>query len=106
MAEIGNGAATGAITGAVAAILISALEHFLAVERDEKSLDQAIVAVFLNAIEGAVIGAVSGGAFAAIPAFIPALVPILSFISVPLLAAGAFQLANQVGQILDHHALV
>lgn len=103
MAEIGNAAATGAITGAVAAMLISGLEHFLAVERGEMEIEQAIAAVFLNAVEGAAIGAVSSGAFAAIPAFIPALVPVLSVISVPLLAVGAFQLANQVGQILDHH---
>lgn len=104
MAEISNAAATGAITGAIAATLISGLEHFLAVERGEIEMDQAIAAVFLNAVEGAAIGAVGSGAFAAIPAFIPALVPILSVISVPLLAVGAFQLANQVGQILNHHA--
>lgn len=104
MAEISNAAAMGAITGAVAATLISGLEHFLAVERGEMEMDQAIAAVFLNTVEGAAIGAVSSGAFAAIPAFIPALVPVLSVISVPLLAIGAFQLTNQVGQILDHHA--
>jgi len=104
MAEISNAAAIGAITGAIAAALISGLEHFLAVERGEIEMDQAIAAVFLNTIEGTVVGAVSSGAFAAIPAFIPALIPVLSVISVPLLAFGAFQLANQVGQILDHHA--
>lgn len=104
MAEISNAAAIGAITGAVAATLISGLEHFLAVERGEMEMDQAITAVFLNTVEGTVIGGVSSGAFAAIPAFIPALVPVLSVISVPLLAVGAFQLTNQLGQILDHHA--
>ncbi len=104
MAEISNAATIGAITGAVAATLISGLEHFLAVERGEMEMDQAITAVFLSTVEGAVIGGISSGAFAAIPAFIPALVPVLSVISVPLLAVGAFQLTNQVGQILDHHA--
>lgn len=103
MAEIGSAVATGAITGAVSATLISGLEHFLAVERGEMEMDQAIAAVFLNAVEGAGVGGVSSGAFAAI-AFIPPLIPILNVISVPLLAIGAFQLANQVGQILDHHA--
>ncbi len=103
MAEISNAAATGAITGAVAATLISGLAHFLAVERGEMEIDRAIAAVFLNAVEGATIGAVSSGLFAAIPAFIPALVPILNIISVPLLTVGAFQLVNQVGQILDRH---
>lgn len=105
MAEIGNAAAAGAITGAVAATLISGLEHFLAVERDEMEMDQAIAAVFLNAVEGAAIGAVSSGAFAAI-ALIPALIPVLNIISVPLLAIGTLQLVNQIGQILDHHAFV
>jgi hypothetical protein len=104
MAEISNAAALGAITGGVAATLISGLEHFLAVERGEIEINQAITAVFLNTVEGTVVGAVSSGAFAAIPAFIPALVPVLSVISVPLLAIGAFQLTNQIGQILDHHA--
>ncbi|HEY9815885.1 MAG TPA: hypothetical protein V6D20_08850 [Candidatus Obscuribacterales bacterium] len=103
MAEIGNAAAIGAITGAVAATIISGLEHFLAVERGEMEIDHAITEVFLDAVEGAVMGGVSGGAFAAIPAFIPTLIPVLSVISVPLLAAGAFQLVNQVGQIIDHH---
>lgn len=104
MAEISNAAATGAITGAVAATLISGLEHFLAVERGEMELDQAIAAVFVNAVEGAAVGAVSSGAFAAIPAFLPAVIPVLNIISVPLLTIGAFQLTNQIGQILDHHA--
>lgn len=104
MAEISNAAATGAITGAIAAILISGLEHFLAVERSELELDKAIAAVFLNALEGAAIGAGSSSVFAAIPAFVPALIPVLNIVAVPLLAVGAFQLVNQVGQILDHHA--
>lgn len=103
MAEIGNAAATGAITGAVAATLISGLEHFLAVERGEVELNEAIAAVFLNAVEGAAVGAMSSGAFAAI-ASIPALIPVLNFISIPLLAVGTFQLTNQIGQILDRHA--
>lgn len=104
MAEISNAAVTGAITGAIAATLISGLEHFLAVERGEIELDQAIAAVFMRAVEGATMGAVSSGAFAAIPAFIPALIPVLSIISVPLLAVSAFQLTNQIGRILDHHS--
>ncbi len=104
MAEIGNAAAVGAITGAATATLISGLEHFLAVERGEMEINKAIAAVFLNAVEGAAVGAVSSGAFAAIPFFIPALIPVLNIIAVPLLAAGTFQLVNQVGQILDHHA--
>lgn len=78
MAEISNAAAIGAITGAVAATLISGLEHFLAVERGEIEMDKAIAVVFLNAVEGAAIGGVSSGALAAIPGFIPALVPVLS----------------------------
>jgi hypothetical protein len=104
MAEIRNAAAIGAITGAVAATLISGLEHFLAVERGEITIDKAITAIFLSAVEGTVNGAMSGGMFAAIPAFIPVLVPILNVISAPLLAVGAFQLINQIGQIPDHHA--
>ena len=103
MAEITNAAATGAIAGAVAATLISGLEHFLAVERGEMEIDRAIAAVFLNTVEGAFIGGASSGSFAAIPAFIPTLVPILNIISVPLLTVGVFQLVNQVGQILDRH---
>ena len=106
IAEISNAAATGAIVGATAAILISGLEHFLAVERGEMSMDEAIAAVFINAVEGAVVGGVSGGAFAAMPAFIPALIPILNVISIPLLAAGTFQLISQIGQILDRHTLI
>lgn len=103
MAEIGNAAAIGAITGAVAATLMSSLVHFLAVERGEMEIDHAITAVFINTIEGAVIGSASGGLFAAIPAFIPALIPVLNIISVPLLTVGAFQLVNQVGEIIDRH---
>ncbi|OKH31547.1 hypothetical protein NIES2119_28490 [[Phormidium ambiguum] IAM M-71] len=103
MAEIANAAAIGAITGAVAATLMSSLAHFLAVERGEMEIDDAIAAVFLNTIEGAVIGSASGGLFAAIPAFIPALIPVLNIISVPLLTVGAFQLVNQVGEIIDRH---
>jgi hypothetical protein len=80
IAEITNAAAIGAITGAVAA------------------------AVFLDTIEGAVIGGLSSAVFAAIPAFIPALIPVLTIVSVPLMVVGAFQLVNQIGQILDHHA--
>lgn len=106
IAEIGSAAATGAIVGATAAILISGLEHFLAVERGEMPMEEAIAAVFINTVEGAVVGGVSGGAFAAMPAFIPALIPILSVISIPLLAAGTFQLISQIGQILDRHALI
>ena len=104
IAEITNAAAIGAITGAVAAVLISGLEHFLAVERGEMELDQAIAAVFLNTVEGAVIGGLSSAAFAAIPAFVPALIPVLNIVSIPLMVVGAFQLTNQIGQILDHHA--
>ncbi|UBF25179.1 hypothetical protein K9N68_26690 [Kovacikia minuta CCNUW1] len=104
MAEISNAAAIGAVTGAVAATLISGLEHFLAVERGEIEIDEVISAVFLDAIQGAAIGAVSSGLFTAVPAFIPAFIPVLNVISVPLIAVGAFQLVNQVGQILDHHA--
>ncbi|MFB2937548.1 hypothetical protein ACE1B6_20055 [Aerosakkonemataceae cyanobacterium BLCC-F154] len=103
MAEIANAAAIGAITGAVAATLMSSLVHFLAVERGEMEIDHAISAVFINTIEGAVIGSASGGLFAAIPAFIPALIPVLNIISVPLLTVGAFQLINQVGEIIDRH---
>lgn len=106
MAEISNAAAAGAITGAVAVTLISSLEHFLAVERGEMEINKAIAAVFINAIEGAITGGVSSGIFAAMPAFVPALIPILNVISVPLLAVGAFQLVNQVGQILDRHAFI
>jgi hypothetical protein len=106
MAEISNAAAMGAITGAIAATFISALEHFLAVERGEMEIDQAIVAVFLDALEGAAIGGLSSAAFAAIPAFIPALVPILNIISVPLIVIGGFQLVNQIGQILDRHEFI
>ena len=106
MAEISNAAAMGAITGAIAATLISGLEHFLAVERGEMEIDQAIVAVFLDALEGAVIGGLSSAAFAAMPAFIPALVPILNIISVPLMVIGGFQLVNQIGQILDRHEFI
>ena len=106
MAEISNAAAMGAITGAVAATLISGLEHFLAVERGEMEIDQAIVAVFLDALEGAAIGGLSSAAFAAIPAFIPALVPILNIVSVPLMIIGGFQLVNQIGQILDRHEFI
>ena len=104
IAEITNAAAIGAITGAVADVLISGLEHFLAVERGEMELDQAIAAVFLNTVEGAVIGGLSSAAFAAIPAFVPALIPVLNIVSIPLMVVGAFQLTNQIGQILDHHA--
>ncbi len=106
IAEIANAAATGAIVGAVAAVLISGLEHFLAVERGEMEIDQAIVAVFLDTIEGAVIGGLSSAVFAAIPAFIPALIPVLTIVSLPLMVVGAFQLVNQIGQILEHHAFV
>jgi len=100
MAEIGNAAAMGAITGAIAATLISGLEHFSAVERGEMEINQAIVAIFLDALEGAAIGGVSSAAFAAIPAFIPALVPILNFVSVPLMVIGGFQMVNEFSQIL------
>ncbi|WP_055075144.1 hypothetical protein [Pseudanabaena sp. 'Roaring Creek'] len=106
MAEISNAAAMGAITGVIAATLISGLEHFLAVERGEIEIDQAIVAVFLDALEGAFIGGLSSAAFAAIPAFIPALVPVLNIISVPLMVIGGFQLVNQIGQILDRHEFI
>lgn len=106
MAEISNAAAMGAITGAIAATLISGLEHFLAVERGEMEIDQAIVAVFLDTLEGAAIGGLSSAAFAAIPAFIPALIPILNIISVPLMVIGGFQLVNQIGQILDRHEFI
>jgi hypothetical protein len=106
MAEISNAAAMGAITGAIAATLISGLDHFLAVERGEIEIDQAIVAVFLDALEGAAIGGLSSAAFAAIPAFIPALIPILNIVSVPLMVIGGFQLVNQIGQILDRHEFI
>ena len=106
MAEISNAAAMGAITGAIAATLISGLEHFLAVERNEMEIDQAISAVFLDVVEGAVIGGVSSGLFATIPAFIPALVPVLNIISVPLMVIGGFQLVNQIGQIVDRHEFI
>jgi hypothetical protein len=106
MAEISNAAAMGAITGALAATLISGLEHFLAVERGEMEIDQAIVSIFLDALEGAVIGGLSSAAFAAIPAFIPALVPILNIISVPLMVIGGLQLVNQIGQIIDRHEFI
>jgi hypothetical protein len=65
---------------------------------------EAIAAVFWNTLEGAPIGGLSSSAFAAIPAFLPALIPVLSVISAPLLAVGAFQLVNQIGQTLDRHA--
>ncbi len=103
IAEISSAAAAGAITGAVAALLISGLEHFLAVERGEMEIDQAIAAVFFDTLQGTFAGAASGAVFAAIPAFFPALIPILNIVAVPLMAIGAFQLVNQVFQILDHH---
>jgi len=106
IAEISHAAAAGAITGAVAALLISGLEHFLAVERGEMEIDQAIAAVFFDALQGLLMGAASGAAFAAIPIFFPALIPILNIVAVPLMAIGAFQLVNQVFQILDHHESV
>ncbi|HEY9688513.1 MAG TPA: hypothetical protein V6D46_00860 [Coleofasciculaceae cyanobacterium] len=106
IAEISHAAAVGAITGAVAALLISGLEHFLAVERGEMEIDQAIAAVFFDTLQGLLVGAASGAAFAAIPIFFPALIPILSIVSVPLMAIGAFQLVNQIFQILDHHESV
>lgn len=104
ISEIRHAATTGAIVGAVAATLISGLEHFLAVSRGEIEIDRATATVFIDALEGATIGGVSSGAFAVIPAFIPAIVPILNVISTPLLVSGAFQLAERVGQILDRHA--
>jgi hypothetical protein len=100
MAEIAKAAAMGAITGAIAATLISGLEHFQAVERGEMKINQAIVAVFVDALKGAAIGGVSSAAFAAVPAFIPALVPILNFVSVPLMVIGGFQMVNEFSQIL------
>jgi len=106
IAEISHAAAVGAITGAVAALLISGLEHFLAVERGEVEIDQAIAAVFFDTLQGLVMGAGSVATFATIPAFFPALAPIFHIISVPLMAIGAFQLVNQVFQILDHHESV
>lgn len=106
MAEISSAAATGAITGAVASGLLSGLEHFLAVERGELELDEAIAAVFLDTLEGAVVGAISGGAFAALAAFIPALIPVLNIVAIPLAVIGAFQLVNQIGQIIDRHEFI
>lgn len=104
IAEIGHAAATGAITGGIVAVLLSGLTHFLAVERGEMELDQAIVATFLNGLEGALTGGISSAAFAAIPAFFPALIPVLHIVSAPLLVLGAYQLVTQIGQILDHHS--
>jgi hypothetical protein len=106
IAEIGNAAAIGAITGAVAATLISGLEHFLAVERGEIEPDEAVGAVFLNTLQGAVGGGASSAVFAAIPAFVPALIPMLTVISAPLAVVGAFQLVNQIGQICDRHEFI
>lgn len=106
IAEIGNAAAIGAITGAVASALLSGLEHFLAVERGEIELDEAIGTVFLNTLQGAIGGGAGSAVFAAIPAFVPALIPVLTIISAPLAVVGAFQLVNQIGQICDRHEFI
>ncbi|MEP0898133.1 hypothetical protein NDI36_27060 [Leptolyngbya boryana FACHB-1624] len=103
--EVSHAAATGAVAGGTVAILLSGLTHFLAVERGEIELDQAIVATFLSGLEGALTGGVSSAAFAAIPAFLPVLVPVLHIVSASLVALGAYQLVTQIGQILDHHSL-
>jgi hypothetical protein len=104
IAEIGHAAATGAIAGGTVAVLLSGLTHLLAVERGEMELDQAIIATFLNGLEGALTGGASSAAFASIPAFFPALIPVLQIVSAPLIVLGAYQLVTQIGQILDHHS--
>jgi hypothetical protein len=106
IAEISNAAAIGAITGAVASSLMSGLEHFLAVERGEIELSEAVTSVFLDTLQGAVLGGTASAAFAALPAFIPALIPVLNIISAPLAIAGGFQLINQIGQIIDRHEFI
>lgn len=106
IAEISHAAAIGAITGAVASGLISGLEHFLAVERGELELNEAIVIVFLDMLQGALFGSAGSAAFAAVPAFVPALIPVLTIISAPLAVLGAFQLVNQIGQIIDRHEFI
>lgn len=103
IAEIKSAAAVGAMSGAVAALLLSGLEHFLAVERGEIEIDEAITSVFMNALEGAWSGAIGGGTTAAVTAFVPALVPVLTIISSPLLVIGSYQLITQIGQIIDRH---
>lgn len=106
IAEIRDATIAGVITGAVAAALISSLEHFLAVERGEIEIDQAIVAVFLNTVEGAVFGGASAGGFTAITVSFPAVMPVLSVLSIPLMAVGAVQLVNQIGHLLDRHQFI
>jgi len=103
IAEIKSAAAIGAISGAIAVILLSGLEHFLAVERGEIEINEAIASVFMNALEGAWSGAIGGGTTAAVTAFVPALVPVLTIISGPLLVIGSYQLITQIGQIIDRH---
>jgi hypothetical protein len=100
--EMNKAVNNGEIAGAIAATLLLGLEHFLAVDRGDMAIDEAIISVFLNALENAV----SSGLLVSIPAFIPALLPHINAVSISLLAIGLCHLANQVCQIIDKHGFV
>jgi hypothetical protein len=100
--EINKAVNNEEIAGAIAAILLLGLDHFLAVDRGDMAIDEAITSVFLNVFESAV----SSGLLTSIPAFIPALLPRMNTISISLLAIGSCHLANQVCQIIDNHGFV
>jgi hypothetical protein len=100
--EMNKAVNNGEIAGAIAATLLLGLEHFLAVDRGDMAIDEAIISVFLNALENAV----SSGLLVSIPAFIPALLPHINAVSISLLAIGSCHLANQVCQIIDKHGFV
>jgi hypothetical protein len=101
-AEMNKAVNNGEIAEAIAATLLLSLDHFLAVDRGDMAIDEAITSVFLNVSERAV----SSGLLISIPAFIPALLPHMNTISISLLAVGSCHLANQVCQIIDNHGFV
>jgi hypothetical protein len=101
-AEMNKAVNNGEIAGVIAATLLLGLDHFLAVDRGDMAIDEAITSIFLNVFESAI----SSGVLISIPAFIPALLPRMNAVSVSLLAIGSCHLANQVCQIIDDHDFV
>jgi hypothetical protein len=85
-AEINKAVSNGEIAGVIAATLLLGLDHFLAVDRGDMAIDEAITSVFLNVFESAV----SSGLLVSIPAFIPALLPHMNAVSISLLAIGSW----------------
>lgn len=105
IAEVQAAAVKGAIVGAAINALISCLEHLLAVNRGEESLNEALFEILIDASMGAVIGGITAGTITALGMFFPIIVSTLTFVSPVLLAYGGMGICDQIGKILTTHKI-